>query len=99
MKTKKKKDVEDLRQAVPGEVVVSWTDSSRSVAEGNGLEEAEFGREANFTITTKYSEGKQCYNENNKLAITIKAGEELMEKVIQERKNGDCVYHQYVHCM
>jgi len=47
LKTKKKKDVEDLRQAVPGEVVVSWTDSSRSVAEGNGLEEAEFGREAN----------------------------------------------------
>lgn len=79
------KDVEDVRQAVPGQVVISWTDSSRSAAEGKGLEEAEVGREANFTITTRDSEGKQCYYENDQLAITIKTGEELMQ-VIQDKK-------------
>lgn len=67
------------------------------MAEGNGLEEV--GRETNFIITTKDSEGKQCYNENDKLAITIKTGEELLENVIQERNNGDCVYLRKVHCM
>ena len=82
-------DEKDLRQAVPGRVVVSWTDSSQSEAEGLGLEEAEVGKEANFTITTKDSKGKQCYNENDQLAITIKAGEELMEKTIQNKKNGE----------
>ena len=53
------------------------------VAGGKGLEEAEVGREAHSTTTFNNSE-------NEKLAITIKT-EKLMEKVIQDRKNGDCV--------
>ena len=83
--------IEELRQAVPGQVVVSWTDPSQSVAEGKGLEEAEVGREAHFTITTKDSEGKQCYNENDQLAITIRTSSEndLVETVIQDRKDGE----------
>ena len=93
------KDVKDLRQAVPGRVVVSWTDCSQSVAEGKGLEEAEVGREANFRITTKDSKGKQCYNENDQLAITIKTGEELIEKAIQDKKNGEyIVAYTPLHC-
>ncbi|XP_020618377.1 tripartite motif-containing protein 2-like [Orbicella faveolata] len=93
------KDVKDLRQAVPGRVVVSWTDSSKSVAEGKGLEEAEVGREANFTITTKDSKGKQCYNESDQLAITIKTGEERMENAIQDKKNGEyTVTYAPHHC-
>ena len=93
------KDVKDLRQAVPGRVVVSWTDCSQSVAEGKGLEEAEVGREANFKITTKDSKGKQCYNENDQLAITIKTGEELIETAIQDKKNGEyTVAYTPLHC-
>jgi len=98
------KDIEDLRQAVPGQVVVSWTDSSQSVAEGNGLEEAEVGREANFTITTKDSEGKQCYNENDKLAVRLRTSseEDPIELAIRDRKDGKynvaytlcCVYYE-----
>ena len=83
------KDVEDLQRAVPGRVVVSWTDPSQSEAKGKGLEEAEVGREANFTITTKDSKGKQCYNENDQLEITINTAEELTQKAIQDRKNGE----------
>jgi len=98
------KDIEDLRQAVPGQVVVSWTDSSQSVAEGNGLEEAEVGRKANFTITTKDSEGKQCYNENDKLAVRLRTSsvEDPIELAIRDRKDGKykvaytfcCVYYE-----
>ena len=83
------KDVEVLQQTLPGRVVVSCTDSSKSVAEGKGLEEAEVGRETNFTITTKDSKGEHCYNNNDQLAITIKNGEELVEKSIQDERNGE----------
>ena len=59
------------------------------MAEGKGLEDAEVGRETNFTIRTKDSKGKQCYNENDQLAITIKNGEDLMQKAIQDERNGE----------
>lgn len=62
------------------------------------MEEAEVGREANFTITTRDSEGKQCYYENDQLAITIKTGEELMQKVIQDKKNGEYTVAYTLHC-
>ena len=97
--------VDDLRQAVPGQVVVSWTDSFQSAAEGKGLEEAEVGREAKFTIITKDSEGKQCYNENDQLAITIRISseDELVETVIQDSKDGKynvayTLYCAYYEC-
>ena len=82
-------DIKILQQTLPGRVVVSCTDSSKSMAEGKGLEEAEVGRETIFTITTKDSEGKQCYNENDQLVIIIGNGEELMEKAIQDERNGE----------
>ena len=83
------KEVKVLRQTLPGRVVVSCTDSSKSVAEGKGLEDAEVGRETNFTIRTKDSKGKQCYNENDHLTIIIKNGEEPMQKAIQDERNGE----------
>ena len=83
------KDVEVLQQTLPGRVVVSCTDSSKSVAEGKGLEEAEVGRETNFTITTKDSKGEHCYDKNDQLAIKIRNGEELVEKSIQDERNGE----------
>lgn len=52
-----KKIVDDVRRAVLGQVVVSYSDPSQSVAEGKGLVEAEVGIEDNFTSTTKDFEG------------------------------------------
>ncbi|XP_078359465.1 E3 ubiquitin-protein ligase TRIM45-like [Oculina patagonica] len=94
------KVVEDVRRAVLGEIVVSYSDSSQSVAEGKGLEEAEVGIEANFTITTKDFEGKQCYYENDQLKITIKtsSGEDLVDKVINDNKDGEYTVTYTPHC-
>ncbi|XP_022777971.1 E3 ubiquitin-protein ligase TRIM71-like [Stylophora pistillata] len=55
------------------------TDHSKSQAEGNGLKEAEQGAEASFTITTRDSEGKQFYSEQERVTVTIRSptGEEV----------------------
>ena len=85
------KIIEDVRSAVLGRVVVSYSDSSRSEAEGKGLEEAEAGIESNFTISTKDFQGKQCYYENDQLEISIKtsSGEDQMDRVIEDNKDGE----------
>ena len=49
------------------------TDHSKSQAEGNGLKEAEQGAEANFTITTRDSEGKPFYNKQERVTVTIRS--------------------------
>ena len=46
-----------------GKVIVFTTDPLQSVAEGEGVKEAEAGREASLTITTKNAEGHQYYND------------------------------------
>ena len=92
--------VEDVRHAVRGQVLVSYSDSSQSVADGKGLEEADVGRESNFTITTKDSEGKQCYYENDQLEIAIKtlSGKDLVDKVIKDNKDGEYAVAYTLHC-
>ena len=45
-------DIQNVRRASLGEVIVSTTDPLQSVAEGKGLKKAEVGREARLTITT-----------------------------------------------
>ena len=87
-----KKHVENVRSAVPelGRVVVSNTDPLQSVAEGKALHEGDVGSEATFKVTTKDAGGDQCYDENDKILMTVRspAGEE--QKLMSALgKNGE----------
>ena len=66
-------DIQNVRRAFLGEVIVSTTDPLQSVAEGKGLTQAEAGREASLTITTKNSEVKQCYNEIDQIVVKVRS--------------------------
>ena len=81
--------VETLRCAVPGRLVVSNTDHLQSVAEGKGLKKADIGNQAKFVITTKDSNQKQCYDEDDQIVVKVKtpSGEELNHNITQ-RKDG-----------
>jgi len=65
------KDIQNVRRAFLGEVIVSTTDPLQSMAKGKGLEEAEAGREAGLTITTKNAEGQQCYSEIDQIVVKV----------------------------
>ncbi len=85
-------DVQIVRRACLGEVFVSNTDPLHSVAEGKGLKEAQVGREASLTITTKDSEGKQCHNEIDEIVMKVKSpSEEIIEKKITDNGDGEYI--------
>lgn len=71
----------------------SQTDHSKSQAEGNGLKEADQGVEANFTITTRDSEGKQFYNEQEHVTVTIRSGARKVEVKTTDLKDGNYTVH------
>ena len=79
-----------VKRAVPGRVVVSNTDPFQSVAERKGLEEAELGTEAQFVITTRDSDVKQCYDDKDQIITEILTplGEELNHK-LEDNKDGE----------
>ena len=82
-------DIQSVRRAFLGEVVVSTTDPLQSVAEGKGLKEAEAGREASVTITTKNSEGSQCYNEIDQIVARVRTpSEQDLYMNIAENEDG-----------
>ena len=66
-------DILNFRRAFLGEVIVSTTDPLQSVAEGKGLKQAQAGREASLTITTKSSKVKQCYNERDEIVVKVRS--------------------------
>ena len=66
-------DIQNIRRAFLGEVIVSTTDPLQSVAEGEGLKQAEAGREASLTITTNNAEVKQCYNEIDQIVVKVRS--------------------------
>ena len=71
------------------------TDYSKSQAEGNGLKEAEQGAEANFTITTRDSEGKQFYSKQEHLTVTIRSRTWKEEVKTIDLKDGNyTVYYK-----
>ena len=76
-----------------GQVVVSNTDYSKSVAEGKGLKVAELGIEASFTVTTRDSEGNLCYHEQDQVNVIISSptGEEEVD--IRDGKEGNYTVH------
>ena len=75
------------------EVVVN--DHLHSVAEGKGLKEAEQGAEANFTVTTRDSEGKQFYSEQEQVIVTISSPTGEEEVQITDCKDGNYTVHCY----
>ena len=71
------------------------TDHSKSQAEGNGLKEAEQGAEANFTITTRDSEGKPFYSKKEHMTVTIRSRTWKEEVKTTDLKNGNyLVYYK-----
>ena len=88
----KKELVEDARSAVSsmGQVVVSNTDPLQSLAEGTGLKVGEVGREAKITLTTNDFDGNQCYDENDRIAVTVKTpSSKGLSYMIEPDKNGE----------
>ena len=69
------------------QVVVN--DHSQSVAEGKSLKEAEQGAKANFTVTTRDSEGKQFYSEQEQVTVTISSPTGEEEVQITDCKDGN----------
>ena len=67
------------------------TKASQSVAEGKGLEEGIVNREAQFVLTTRNAEGRQCYNERDNVTVEIsdEQGRECATEVqINDNKDG-----------
>ena len=84
--------VEDARRAVSsmGQVVVSNTDPLQSLAEGIGLKVGEVGREAKITLTANDFDGNQCYDENDRIAVTVKTpSSKGLSYMIEPDKNGE----------
>ena len=75
--------VESVKQAVPGQVVVTNTDPLQSVAEGKGLQEGDVDSKATFVIRTKDSNGKQCSDKNDQINVKVEtpSGEELKHTI------------------
>ena len=67
-------DIQNIRRALLGEVIVSTTDALQTVAEGKGLKQTEAGREASLT---KNAEVKQCYNEIDQIVVKVRNPSEL----------------------
>ena len=84
-------DLKELVQLRLDKVVVN--DHSQSVAEGKGLKKAEQGVKANFTVTTRDSEGKQFYSEQEQVTVTISSPTGEEEVQITDRKDGNYAVH------
>ena len=81
-----------VRQSALGRVVASFTDPSRSVSQGKGLQEANCGERAEFTVITKDAEGQQYYYKRDQVTVHIQtAAQEELEVKIEDKKDG--IYH------
>ena len=61
-----------LRHSAPGRLCGNFTDPSSSTAEGEGLHEADCGKKAEFTVTTKDADGELCYSQQDRVSVHIK---------------------------
>ena len=85
-----------LRNTIEGEGIgslraVHQTKANQSVAEGKGLEEGFVNHKAQFTLTTRDAERRQCYNEDDHVTVEItdEHGRECMTEVqINDNKDG-----------
>ena len=69
--------------------VLQQTEASQSVAEGKGIEEGTVRAEAEFALTTRSAEGRQCYNKHVTVEIRDEQGRECATEVrINDSKDG-----------
>ena len=71
--------------------ILHQTKASHLIAEGKGLNETFAGRETEFTLTTKTTERRQCYNKRDLVTVEIRdqRGRECGTEVrINDNKNG-----------
>ena len=71
--------------------MLQQTTASQSTAEGKGFEDVIINREAQFVLTTKNAEGRQCYNERDNVTVEIRneQGRECATEVrINDNKDG-----------
>ena len=71
--------------------ILQQTRASQSVAEGQGLNDAIVGREAQFVLTTKDAQGKQCYNESDLVTVDVvdeKARKSVTQVLVKNSKDG-----------
>jgi len=67
------------------------TKASQCIAEGKGLEEGTVGREAQFVLTTRNAQARQCYNKHDRVTAEIRdeQGRECATEVpINDNKDG-----------
>ena len=71
--------------------ILHQTKASHCIAEGKGLEEATVGAEAQFVLTTRNAQGRQCYNKHDRVTVEIRdeQGRECETEVrLNDYKNG-----------
>ena len=66
--------------------VLQQTEASQSVAEGKGIEEGTVRAEAEFALTTRSAEGRQCYNKH--VTVEIRGRECGTEVQVNDNKDG-----------
>ena len=71
--------------------ILQRTKANQSIAEGKGLNETFVGRETQFILATKTAEGRQCFNERDRVTVEIRdeRGRDWGTEVrINDNKNG-----------
>ena len=71
--------------------LLQQTEAIQSVAEGKGLEEGTVGGEAQFVLTTRNAEGRQCYDKRDHVRVEIRdeQGRQCVTEVrINDNKDG-----------
>ena len=69
----------------------SKTEAQQSNAEGKGINEVVVGLEAQFVLTTRNAEGRQCYDERNCITVKIRnrQGQDCAtEPRVQDKRDG-----------
>jgi len=71
--------------------ILHLTKTSQCIAEGKGLEKGTFGGEAQFVLTTRNAQARQCYNKHDRVTVEIRdeRGQECATEVrINDNKDG-----------
>ena len=75
----------------PGQLYITNTEPSLSVASGNGLTKGTQDKESTFTVTTNDSKGQATYSEIDNVRVEIKSnqkGTKDIRSVVKDCKNG-----------
>ena len=68
---------------------LNGTKASESVAEGKGLKEGTVARKAQFNLITRNAERKQWYDEQDRVTIEVKQGQECVAEVkVEDMKDS-----------